>query len=204
MKSVASTLQNKDSPCICPVNGKCEEVSLKSVCDTGECYSMSGAVDNDSVLKQYIEALRNEGLQDEADAVLYKAVLHQCNMDSGIDTDMDRNNNPCNEDYLEYVSANCLNHLSYNELMYPPKEACGTGPCSVPDLYKTGRLNTDENLRVMQGLDNQSIANVCICGPAAFNACNSTNMYPLRNAEWCKIGVDQIPGCQTSFFNTKV
>ena len=200
MKSVASTLQNKDSVCICPVNGKCEEASLKEVCDTGECYSM----DVDDKVKSYIEALQKEGLYAEADSVLYNAVLRKCNVDLGIDADTDNNISGCTADYLDYVSVNCLNHLSYNDLMYPDPDECGTGPCSVPDLYKTGRLNTDERLRAMQGLDNQSLANVCICGPASFNACNSTNMYPLRNAEWCKIGVDQIPGCQTSFFNTKV
>lgn len=105
---------------------------------------------------------------------------------------------PCNSSYAEYVSDARETHLKYKQLFSP----VDSGSC--PDLYKLGRIDTAPGLRSMQNLENQTLANVCICSSDK-DVCSRKNMYPLYNASctvpWKK---DELKGCQTSYFNTKV
>ena len=111
--------------------------------------------------------------------------------------DMEIHETPCSGAYLEYVSDVRERHLNYRELFSPVE----SGSC--PDLYKLGRIDTAPTLRATQGLENQTLANVCICA-ADTNVCSRKNMYPLYNAQYDNWPADEIKGCQTSYFNTKV
>ncbi len=101
--------------------------------------------------------------------------------------------------YRQYVSGEKDAHASYNELF---KNPVTIGNC--PDLYKLGRIDTAPELRAVQGLGNQTVANVCICAVDS-DVCSRKNLYPLSNAS-CSVPLtgDAAKNCQTSNFNTKV
>jgi hypothetical protein len=97
----------------------------------------------------------------------------------------------CKQPYKTYGPAKI--HLSYDELFFPKK-------IKNINLYSTGLINTEPKLRELQGLDNQTLANVCIIKTNE-NVCNSSNLYPLINTQ-CSTG--RVKSCQTSDFNNNV
>ena len=99
----------------------------------------------------------------------------------------------CKQPYQSYGSHSEQFHLSYDQLFYTKKK-------KNINLYSTGRINTQPKLRELQGLDNQTLANVCIIKTNA-NVCNSKNLYPLQNTTCTSSPVNS---CQTSDFNSNV
>jgi hypothetical protein len=104
------------------------------------------------------------------------------------------------DSYASYDSGAHETHLTYDELFHNDLDLNTT----CPDLYKLGAITTAPELRALQELENQTVANVCICAVDK-NVCSRKNLYPLRNAT-CNIPYRkaEVAPCQTSYFNTKV
>lgn len=111
-----------------------------------------------------------------------------------------RKNDVFSGNYASFDYGAREKHLTYDELFHNNLDENK----SCPDLYKLGAITTAPELRSMQELENQTVANVCICAVDE-NVCSRKNLYPLRNATCTKpYPKDEIRPCQTSYFNTKV
>ena len=106
-------------------------------------------------------------------------------------------NNPFAGSYRDFDSGAKETHLTYSELFHPNLPSC-------PDLYHLGRIDNAPALRALQGLENQTLANVSICATDK-NVCSRKNLFPLANAT-CTVPLPAVKtkGCQTSYFNTRV